>query len=178
MGLLENEVAMASNHRLLHGRTEFQDPNRHMIRILAWFDEPIETAPEELIQPARKVLKKIEEITRHDALWMRSVLAIETPETEFAELPPLVREVAAKILHQFSHSKMADTFYILEQEGKYRDEYNSYVLLAMMKGAAKAIAELPDENKRAQAMVEMFNRLQKGLSSKTRKAKKQVSKAA
>lgn len=47
------EALMASNHRLLHARSSFRDRARHLLRILAWFERPIETPPAELRERAR-----------------------------------------------------------------------------------------------------------------------------
>ena len=69
------ELVVNNNHRLLHARTAFTDPSRHLIRILAWFVEPI-LPPREHVERAAKIARSTESLAEDLPLWMRKRLGL------------------------------------------------------------------------------------------------------
>jgi hypothetical protein len=53
--LKENDVLVASNHRMVHGRTAFDaSSNRELVRLLVWLERPL-AAPPSIVSRAREV---------------------------------------------------------------------------------------------------------------------------
>jgi hypothetical protein len=55
--VLDGEVLVADNHRLLHGRTAFSDGRRHFTRLLAWLPAPL-GSPARWVARARRVVEE------------------------------------------------------------------------------------------------------------------------
>ena len=152
----KNEVALTSNHRMLHGRTPFKDSNRHLIRILAWFDQPIETAPQEFVRRARKTEKRLEMVMQDENSFERSLIGIESPETEIARLPERIRPLVRRILCRVNLHELDQ---ILGKMDAYQGEDSSFVVQSMIVAGARALAELPDDKRRFKILMNLYEKL-------------------
>lgn len=76
--MTENDVIVANNHRLLHGRTAFTDPGRLLVRLLIWLEEPL-AADGELVAAARPVHDRIVEQVRDRPEWIQHRLGVFGP---------------------------------------------------------------------------------------------------
>jgi TfdA family taurine catabolism dioxygenase TauD len=73
--LEDGEISVNNNHRHLHGRTAFQDPNRHLIRVVAWFDEPF-AAPAEYLESTSEMALRTETLAAEFPMWIRKRLGL------------------------------------------------------------------------------------------------------
>jgi hypothetical protein len=68
------DLLLSNNHRTLHARTAFSDPDRHLIRILAWLPQPM-PAPAAYLERADRVATRTEASLAGQPLWIRKRLA-------------------------------------------------------------------------------------------------------
>lgn len=74
LSLSAGDLLVVDNHRMLHGRTAFEDPERELQRLLIWLDRPITSDPELVARaavgtpPARLADREVEADPRDPAL--------------------------------------------------------------------------------------------------------------
>jgi len=68
--LKAGDVVVASNHRLVHGRTGFTDTSRLIVRELFWLREPM-PAPEPWIAQARAIRDRLAEQLEGEPGWIK-----------------------------------------------------------------------------------------------------------
>lgn len=73
--LTEGDVIIANNHRLLHGRTAFTDPDRLIIRLMIWLDHPLVGDPV-LVAEARPIAASLAQQIRDQPEWIRNRLGV------------------------------------------------------------------------------------------------------
>jgi hypothetical protein len=73
--LQAGDVVINNNHRMVHGRTSFEDRNRHLIRCLAWFDEPL-SAPREWIEESRRIHEELAQRISMEPKWIQERLGV------------------------------------------------------------------------------------------------------
>ena len=105
--LKKNELVMADNARLLHGRSSFNDPDRHLIRILAWFNDPISSAPAPYAQRAKKYLLKLKKITKKENNWTKHYLGLVSETNNPVKSPSEEKQlkIAIKIYNKLRNNK-------------------------------------------------------------------------
>ncbi len=87
------DVYVNNNHRMLHGRRAFSDPQRRFQRFLFWFADPAPT-PAPLLAAARQGTARLAAKLERHSFWERQYLGIEPPEASNEHL----RELEATVL--------------------------------------------------------------------------------
>ena len=73
------DIYINNNHRVLHGRTAFDDSSRRYIRFLYWFLEPF-PAPQELMCDASFGASQFANKLRGQNFWVRQHLGVDAPQ--------------------------------------------------------------------------------------------------
>jgi gamma-butyrobetaine dioxygenase len=108
--MTEGDVIVANNHRLLHGRTAFTDPQRLLIRLMIWLEDALPADPE-LARETRAVHDRIAAQVHDQPEWIRHRLGMfgadgwnaaalqhdfqRPPQTPDAESPEKLAELVA-----------------------------------------------------------------------------------
>lgn len=156
--LEKNELVMASNHRLLHGRSAFKDPKRHLVRILAWFDEPIDQAPAEWIQRAKVARDRLEAATRGESDWVKNWAGVTSPEAEVAALPEGIRDAFVDLVRKLHSSGLTPE--LMSCQPAYHQQDIDFVLIKMIGATLQALSQIPSQAKKNAAIVDLFRRTQ------------------
>lgn len=82
------DVYINNNHRMLHGRRAFSDPQRRFHRFLFWFADP-SPAPPALVTAARQGTARLAQKLRSHSFWDRHYLCIESPDASNEHLREL-----------------------------------------------------------------------------------------
>ncbi len=69
------DVYVNDNHRTLHARRAFRDTSRELLRILAWFDDPM-PAPKPWLDHGRRVADWLAAELEKEPLWVRQAFCI------------------------------------------------------------------------------------------------------
>ncbi len=73
------DIYINNNHRILHGRTAFDDQSRRFVRFLYWFLEPF-PAPHGLLHDASLATGQLAERLKDASFWIKQHLGVEAPQ--------------------------------------------------------------------------------------------------
>lgn len=168
--LSSGDVSMSSNHRMLHSRTAFEDPKRRLILVLAWFEEPLDQAPDWLLEPAKKSFERVSALMRDESPWVQNMLGLSSPEVELARLPAPAREAILEVIRALPPHELIAI--LKKSSAKYRTQLYSYFLQRLIATTGEALAGLPEDREaELETAVDLFNRLHRELSARPRRGR-------
>jgi hypothetical protein len=107
-------MLISDNYRMLHGRTEFKDEGRHIIRILGWPAKPFGSPPKHFLREAHNYRRIAGKLAKTKPRWITQYIGLESKNLHYQgpfPSPQLSKKKVLKLIEFYNelHLNMKDS---------------------------------------------------------------------